>query len=204
MNMTLTAQKTFFNLGSGARKLLDTFPADSAFAGWREVRVDLNGDFAPDILADLTDLSAAVPDNSADMVFCSHVLEHFYDHQVTSVLAEVSRILRPDGVAIFKCPDLSQVVRLLQEDDLEREIYMSPSGPISILDILYGFRGAISAGNVLMAHHTGFTESSLAKRLLDAGFEEVRTQTSTSVDFCAVAMHGACPHQVQIDELLAM
>lgn len=198
------AQKTLFNLGAGYRKLLDGSAVDSPFAGWREVRVDLNADCAPDIVADLTDLRGVVADASADIVFCSHVLEHFHDHQVDAVLSEVGRILRPDGVAVFKCPDLAQVVRLLDEEDLERELYVSPAGPIGILDVIYGHRASIAAGNLLMAHHTGFTESSLAQRLLAAGFEEVKTQTSTSVDFCAMATHGACPHDPQLRHLLAL
>lgn len=202
--MADVAQKTFLNLGSGHRKLLEGLAGDGPFAGWREVRVDLNADCAPDVVADLTDLQGVIADASADIVFCSHVLEHFHDHQVDRVLAEVARILRPDGVAIFKCPDLAQVVRLLDEEDLEREIYVSPAGPISILDILYGHRASITAGNLLMAHHTGFTENSLARRLLAAGFDEVKTQTSTSVDFCAMATHGPSPHDAQLRLLLAL
>lgn len=202
--MAISAQKTLFNLGSGPRKLLDAFPKDATFAGWREMRVDLNADCAPDILADLTDLSGMIADRSADIVFCSHVLEHFHDHQVDRVLLEIARILKPMGAAIFRCPDLAQVVKLLSSNDLEREVYLSPAGPISVLDILYGHRASIKAGNLLMAHNTGFTESSLAQRLLNVGFEEVKTQTSTSVDFFALATHSLCPYDAQIGLLLAL
>lgn len=204
MTMPNVAQKTFLNLGSGARSLLENLVHEGPFLGWREVRVDLNADCAPNVVADLTDLKGVIADASADIVFCSHVLEHFHDHQVDLVLAEVARILRPDGVAVFKCPDLAQVVRLLDDEDLEREIYLSPAGPISILDVLYGHRASIRAGNQLMAHHTGFTETSLARRLLAAGFDEVKTQTSKSVDFCAIATHGFCPHNEQLEQLLTL
>ena len=50
----------------------------------------------PDIIADLTDLSA-IPDGSADAVWASHCLEHLYEHQVTVALAEFRRVLGAEG-----------------------------------------------------------------------------------------------------------
>lgn len=195
---------TLYNLGSGPRSLLSSLTDASAFDGWREVRIDLDPNNAPEILADLTDLSAVVADHSASIVYCSHVLEHFHDHDLTTVLSEILRILRPDGAAVLRVPDLMAVMRSLDENDLEKPLYPSPSGPISALDVIYGHRASIREGNLFMAHHTGFTQSSLAGRLLEAGFEEVRTQPGTSYDFCAIATQQPAACQRQVDMLCAL
>lgn len=195
---------TLYNLGSGPRGLLGSLTDATAFAGWREIRVDLDPANAPEILANLTDLSQSVADHSADIVYCSHVLEHFHDHELSPVLAEILRILRPDGAAVLRVPDLAAALRGLDENDLEKTLYPSPAGPIRLLDVIYGHRASIHEGNLFMAHHTGFTQSSLAGRLLEAGFEEVRTQPGTSFDFCAIATRQPAACQRQVDVLCAL
>jgi SAM-dependent methyltransferase len=199
-----TRQPVIYNLGAGARRVLRDLPGDHPLAGWAEVSVDLNPASRPDIVADLTDLGGKVADASADLVLLSHVIEHFFDHQVDDVLAGIARILRPQGAAVIKCPDLAQVARLISDHDLERDIYISPAGPIRVLDVLYGHRASVAKGDVLMAHRTGFTESSLADRLLRAGFAEVRSVKGPSVDFHCVATLGQTPYKAQINALLRL
>lgn len=194
--------KTLYNLGSGARALLSQFADTPVFEGWQEIRVDVNAQLNPDIAVDLNDLDGAIDADVADLVFCSHVIEHFHDHEIDGFLAQILRLLKPGGAAIFKTPDLAQVMRLLDEEDLEKTLYTAPAGDIAVLDVLFGHRKSIAAGNRYMAHHTGFTETSLARRLLDAGFEEVATQKGASVDFTAVATTGVCEYRAQIELLL--
>ena len=178
-------------------------PVDAAaFENWREIRVDVDEAAAPDVVASLTDMRDVFEDHAADIVWCSHVIEHFYDHDVSLVLSEIARVLKPTGVAILKCPDLEQIMSLIDPDDLEKPLYQAAAGDISALDILYGHRRSIEQGNIYMAHHTGFTENSLAKRLLSAGFEEVQTQKSRSVDFISVASFGEHSYAAQVAELL--
>jgi len=47
---------------------------------------------------------------------------------------------------------------------------MSPAGPISPIDILWGHRLSLARGNYYMAHKVGFTAQSLTQALLEAGF----------------------------------
>lgn len=42
------------------------------------------------------------PDNSFDMVICSHVLEHI--HEDTKAISEIARILKPNGEALILVP----------------------------------------------------------------------------------------------------
>jgi len=65
------------------------------------------------------------------------------------------------------------VARSIAKGQLEETLYVSPAGPISALDMVYGHRPSIQQGNEYMAHHTGFTARSLAQKLSRAGFEKV-------------------------------
>ena len=199
----MSAPRTLFNLGSGPRSLFRQLADASLFADWTEVRVDIDADCRPDIQADLTDLRQAIPDASAGLIYCSHVIEHFFDHDVPKVLSEFARVLHPDGAAILRLPDLAAVMRSFDESDLERPLYHSPSGPIAALDVIYGHRRSIEEGNTFMAHRTGFTEASLARRLLAAGFEEVQCVRGPSVEFCAVATLRTTPLSPQVKALLS-
>jgi hypothetical protein len=57
------------------------------------------------------------------------------------------------------------------DDKLHEPLYVSPEGPISPIDIIYGHREAIQKGNEYMAHKCGFTYSNLDNSFSDAGFE---------------------------------
>ncbi|WP_162138069.1 hypothetical protein [Pararhodospirillum photometricum] len=80
----------------------------------------------------------------------------------------------PKGVgAIIAVPDLQGVAKQVSEDNVEEPLYISPVGPIGALDIIFGHGAAISAGNIFMAHRTGFSPRILGKALMAAGFEPV-------------------------------
>lgn len=201
--MTASAQPILCNLGSGQSHILRQLADPSAFAGWRELRIDVDPGCRPDIVADLTDLSQVVAEGSVNLIYCSHVLEHFYDHQVPAVLSEFTRILRPAGAAVLRLPDLSLVMSGTGDFDPERVLYHSPAGPITALDVLYGHRKSVAEGNHFMAHRTGFTETSIARRLLETGFVEVQTRPGPSAEFCAVATRENTPYMPQIEALIA-
>ena len=58
-----------------------------------------------DVKADICDLP--FEDNSFDVVFCNHVLEHITDD--TKAMQELYRVLKPGGMGIFQIPqDLSR------------------------------------------------------------------------------------------------
>src|SRR5437899_2505973 len=90
--------KLFANLGSGPK---GSAPLPSLFADWRELRVDADPGVAPDLLADVTDLSA-IETGAVDAVYSAHCLEHLYLDQVSAAIREAYRILADDG---FLCED---------------------------------------------------------------------------------------------------
>jgi hypothetical protein len=139
---------------------------------WQEIRLDIDPAVAPDIVGTITDMSG-VGDGTVDGLFSSHNIEHVFPHEVPIVLREFRRVLSSTGFAVITCPDLKSVARLVADDKLMDAAYMSGMGPITPLDILYGHRASIQAGNVYMAHRGGFTLKTLLSALTAAGFASV-------------------------------
>lgn len=140
---------------------------------WREIRLDIDPAVEPDIEASITDMSA-VTDGSVDAVWSAHNLEHLLAHEVPVALSEFLRVLKPGGFVLVTMPDLQQVAHLVAEGRLEDVAYQSALGPVAALDMLYGFRPALAAGNHFMGHRTGFTAASLERLLAAAGFAQVK------------------------------
>jgi predicted SAM-dependent methyltransferase len=128
-----------------------------------EVRLDIDPQFQPDILASITDLGEI---GQFDGVFCSHILEHLYPHDLPRALAEVRRVLVPNGFFIAFVPDLEGV------RPTEETVYISPSGPVCGLDMFYGLRKWLKE-MPYMAHHNGFVQATLQVALEAAGFSKV-------------------------------
>ena len=89
------------------------------------------------------------------------------------MLREFLRVLSDDGFVILTCPDLQSVCQAVAKDKLLEPLYQSPRGPIAPLDVLYGYRPSIAAGDHYMAHKCGFTWTTLSNCFLNAGFRSV-------------------------------
>ncbi len=190
MDSIETVQKTFLHVGCGPARKEQAGPG---FRGeeWQELRLDIDPSVQPDIVGTMTDMSA-VADESVDAVYSSHNIEHLYPHEVPLALAEFRRVLKDDGFVVLTCPDLQSVAALVAEDKLTEPAYVSPAGPIAPLDILYGLRSAMAAGNLYMAHRCGFTMRVLMGTLQAAGFQGVVGRQRPQVfDLWALATKSA-------------
>jgi hypothetical protein len=184
--------RTFLHVGCGSNAKEHT---TAAFAGstWRELRLDIDQAVKPDIVGTMTSM-VAVADQSVDAIFSSHNIEHLYPHEIPLAMAEFMRVLKSDGFAVITCPDLQSVAVLVAQDKLTEPAYVSPAGPIAPLDILYGYRPSMAAGNLFMAHRSGFTERVLRNTLLSGGFASVAsTRRPAAFDLWAVAVKSAMP-----------
>ena len=162
--------KTLLHIGCGPtnKYSLKGFGSDD----WLELRLDIDEKVKPDIIGTLTDLSG-VESSSVDVVYSSHSIEHIFSHEVQLALKEFMRVLKPNSCAVIKCPDMLNVCREVSEGNLTEVIYESSAGPITPLDVIYGFGKSIKSGNEYMAHKTGFTFVTLDQALKDAGFTQV-------------------------------
>jgi predicted SAM-dependent methyltransferase len=168
---------TFLHVGCGPKRAEQT---PFANRGWQEIRVDIDESVHPDVIGTMIDM-ASIASSSVDAIFSSHNIEHLYPHEVPLALNEFLRVLRPGGFALITCPDLRSVCQLIAEDKLTEPAYVSPAGPIAPLDILYGHRASMAAGNLYMAHRCGFTQKVLVGTLQAAGFAQVASVTRPQV-----------------------
>jgi SAM-dependent methyltransferase len=172
-------------------------------AAWREIRLDVDPAMAPDILCSTVDMKRHVSDASVDALWSSHNIEHLYDHEVPLAFAEFRRVLKPDGFALFRCPDFEAVLEAIVANGLEMPAYLSPAGPIAPLDMIFGHRASVARGNTFMAHHTAFTDMRLARLLMEAGFSEIRTLRAPSFDLWAIAFGPEANIPACLDQLEA-
>jgi tetratricopeptide (TPR) repeat protein len=175
----------------------EKLPSVFRHTGWREIRLDIDPDVAPDFVASITDMKV-ISDGVVDAVYSSHNIEHLYPHDVSPALKEMYRVLKPSGFALIKLPDLQEVARHIAEGKLEDPLYISPMGPIAPLDILFGHRPSLASGNAFMAHRTGFTSGTLATALIKAGFASVMVQRDATAFALAAVAFRSRPDREQL------
>jgi predicted SAM-dependent methyltransferase len=178
-----SASKTVLNVGCGyplSHRLHPRFRGPE----WRELRLDINPAVKPDILCSVTAMEP-VPDGSIDAIWSSHNLEHLYRHEVPVALGEFFRVLRPGGLVFVTLPDLQRVAALVVNDQLESQAYLSPGGPITPLDMIFGHVASVAQGDLTMAHKSGFTGVTLRKLLKEAGFEQIEIGQGNAFDLWA-------------------
>lgn len=190
--------KTLLHVGCGASSLQD-LPPFFQDGQWEEIRYDIDPDVAPDIVGSLQDMSL-IEDGCIDAICSSHNIEHVWAFEVPTVLAGFRRVLRSDGVALILCPDLMAVAEAVLAGWLEKPLYVSPAGPITGIDVLYGFQPDIAKGKHYMSHKTGFTADSLSAHLLKAGFAAVTVARDKVLGLHAVA-HPMAPEAAEAQRL---
>jgi SAM-dependent methyltransferase len=184
--------RTVLHVGCGPRGSAQ-LPAVFHGSGWREIRVDIDPGVGPDVVASMTDM-APVASGSVDAVYSCHNLEHLYAHEVDIALREFRRVLRDSGFAVILVPDLQAAARLIVEDKLDQPAYISPAGPITPLDMLYGYRPMVASGNPFMTHKTGFSQRTLAEALIRAGFGQATvSREQLAFNLWAVAHRSIVP-----------
>jgi SAM-dependent methyltransferase len=133
---------------------------------FKETRYDINPNCNPDIVGDIKDLGDI---GEYDVVFSQHCLEHLHQHDVPVALKEWHRVLKDKGVVVIFVPDCEDA------KPTEEVLFESPAGGITGLDLFYGFRKVLK-DNPYMAHKTAFTQDSLRKALIDAGYSRVEVK----------------------------
>ena len=108
---------------------------------FEQVLLDIDPAQRPDIVCDARQMTQRLEAGTFDAVFCSHNLEHYYRHEVPRVLGGFLHVLKQGGFAQVIVPDIADVMRTCIERGLELEdvLYQSPAGPITVLDVLYGY-----------------------------------------------------------------
>lgn len=111
-----------------------------------------------DVVTDVADLSM-FQDQSVDEIYSSNVLEHFAHTRTLFVLKEWHRVLRRNGRLWLSVPDFDACIRLYQKEGLTRWLSY----------LIWG-----DQAHPLNYHYINFTFGTLAKVLVDAGFNDVK------------------------------
>ena len=100
-------------------------------------------------------------DGSVDLIYASHVLEHFGRNEVQAVLKGWHRVLKSGGVVRIAVPDFAAVVALYEQEGLQ--------------DGLSGLVGLVCGGqrNQYDFHKIIFDEAFLSFLLKKVGFKNV-------------------------------
>lgn len=137
-------EKKVIDLGCG--------PLYRDFPEGKPIRVDINEACNPDYRADVRNLPFA--NDEFDVVFSSHVLEHFNRDEHSKVLDEWIRILKPNGEIRLILPNIMWAARHLIDNknlDLDKHI----------LNVLYG-----AQMNPYDFHYNGFTPRTISELLV--------------------------------------
>jgi hypothetical protein len=166
-----TSLRRVLNVGGNNRDV----GLPSCYEGWQHVLLDIDPTGKPDIVADARNLFQ-LPVAGFDAIYCSHNLEHYYAHEAIDVLLGFLHVLKDEGFAQIRVPDIGELMRTVVQQDMDIGdiVYDSPAGPISVRDMVYGQQLQIErSGNDFYAHKNGFTQKSLSALLNKGGFQHI-------------------------------
>lgn len=117
--------KKVLNVGGGSKKV----PIPNYYADWEHLLLDIDPTVDPDVCMDARELSA-LPANQYDAIYCSHNLEHYFAHDVQKVLSGFLHVLKQDGFAEVRVPDIGAVMKEVVEKDMDIDdvLYNSEGG----------------------------------------------------------------------------
>lgn len=137
-------------LGSGANNPADWINIDYSLSEGADLAVDLNQPLPFD-------------DNSIEEFYSHHVLEHFNRPQLTTLLLEIKRCLKPGGKLTSRLPDLEWAMRQLLE---------LPPGRVAdnMLACIYGANVLGWQPAIAHTHYCGWTSKTMRLKLVEVGF----------------------------------
>ncbi len=145
--------RRILHVGCGSQTLPDWIAGD-------EVRLDINPDYKPHIVASMTDLGDI---GEFDGVFSCHALEHLQWNEAGRALKEFRRVLKPGGFVVAIVPNLEGIKPTFET------VYEVPCGPISGMHMIYG---QINSEDPHMQHKCGFVKETMLQAITDAGFKQ--------------------------------
>lgn len=120
--------------------------------------VDIRSDTQADLIDDVSKLEK-IDNNSVEIIYASHLLEHFKRFEIPSILKRWYEVLRSDGLLYVSVPDMAAVM----------EHYVYHRDITKLMNFIYG-----SSKHPYDYHYHGWDEKTLAKDMINAGFKNVQ------------------------------
>lgn len=116
-----------------------------------------------------------IPNDSMELIYASHLLEHISHPQVPKTLKLWYDKLKNGGEVIINVPDLvwaaKQIVKYENDRPLDSAVFTDFFHHNGLLDIVYGTHAHEGE-----RHQSGYTKKALTGLLEDAGFTEVSVE----------------------------
>ena len=130
-------------------------PGNTYIRGW------VNIDVFSSVRADIYSSAMALPyeRETFEIVYASHILEHFNRYLILAVLGHWRDLLKPGGILRLAVPDFDAIC----------EFYAKTKSLDAVMGLLYG-----GQRNMFDNHHVAFNYDKLAKDLANVGFKEIR------------------------------
>ncbi len=125
--------------------------------------VDITPQPAVDVIDDVARLTR-FPDNYAEMIYASHVLEHFSHAEAIAVLERWYEVLEPGGELRVSVPDIDRIVQIY----MRNWSHFQTDGNAPWIGLLYG--GQTDAHDF---HKTGFNFCWMRHLLAKIGYEDI-------------------------------
>lgn len=140
-----------------------------------------------------------VEDNSVDLIYMSHIIEHIPIYIAREVVSRLHKKLKPGGKIRILCPDMEKIIKAYVEKDFEAfERHNNHWGTVRPLERSLGIGGyflsqLISPGRDVdvsvdgkkicsLGHICGYDFEMMNNLLLQSGFKEVKRTELLSWD----------------------
>ena len=137
------------------------------------VRVDIREECNPDYRCDIRQLP--FDNESFDVIFSSHVLEHFNREEHPKLLKEWLRVLKPSGEIRLILPSIEWAAKEIVAGKVSNDV----------LNVLYG-----AQSNPFDFHMNGFTPDSLSRLIESMGCKVNSCITDTGYNILLTAIKG--------------
>ena len=128
------------------------------------INVDILQTSAVDLRDDISTLRK-IPDNSVDLIYACHVLEHFSHSDVLAVLKRWHAVLKPGAEMRISVPDIDRIVDIYKTN---WQHFQTPANSPWI-GLIYG-----GQGDPYDFHKTGFNFCWMKYLLEGIGFEDIK------------------------------
>lgn len=152
----------------------------------------LNSDIFSRLPIDITK-KLPFPDNSLNLIFSNHLIEHLYKKQFTAFLAESARVLTTGGQMIIGTPSLEKVAKALfcDNDNSARNLMLNYHKKFSLDGIVTPASYINDLVHLCFGHQYIYDKELITRLALAAGYADIQ-----SIDISQVtdsAIYGSLP-----------